>query len=61
MSEEKTSCGAEAKQIEEAAAPIGRRGKRRNAMIIPGTSDPLIAQLYGITFMQTHLDTLSSA
>jgi hypothetical protein len=32
---------------EEAAAAIpARRGKRRNCMVIPGTSDPMVAKLY---------------
>lgn len=32
---------------QEGAAPIpARRGKRRNCMVIPGTSDPMVAKLY---------------
>lgn len=28
-----------------AAVPV-RKGKRRNGMVIPGTSDPMIAKIY---------------
>ena len=38
---------ASASPIEEEAAAIPvRRGKRRNCMVIPGTSDPIVAKLY---------------
>jgi hypothetical protein len=37
---------AEAQEEEIAAAMPVRRNKRRNCMVIPGTSDPMAAKLF---------------
>ena len=45
---EKTEANANAEpmEVEFAGAVPPRRGKRRNCMIIPGTSNPLVAKLF---------------
>lgn len=42
----------ESNEEEIAAAVPVRRNKRRNCMVIPGTSDPLIAKLYSDALMK---------
>ena len=46
---QKAACAAP-EQVEEheefAGAVPARRGKRRNCMFIPGTSDPMVAKLF---------------
>ncbi len=37
---------------EIAGAVPARRGKRRNCMVIPGTSDPLIAKMFSQALMK---------
>jgi hypothetical protein len=38
---------------EEIAAAIPtRKGKRRNCMVIPGTSDPMVAKIYSENLMK---------
>lgn len=37
---------------EHAAAVPPRRGKRRNCMFIPGTSDPLVAKMFSHALMK---------
>ena len=40
------SAAPEPQEEEFAGAVPARRGKRRNCMFIPGTSDPLVAKMY---------------
>jgi hypothetical protein len=37
---------------EVAAAVPARRGRRRNCMVIPGSSDPMVAKLYSEALMK---------
>lgn len=37
---------------EHAGAVPARRGKRRNCMFIPGTSDPLVAKMFSLALMK---------
>jgi hypothetical protein len=43
---------AEPESEEIAAALPVRRSKRRNCMMIPGTSDPMVAKLFAETLMK---------
>jgi len=50
--EKKENANAEEMDVEFAAAVPARRGKRRNCMIIPGTSNPVVAKLFADTLMK---------
>lgn len=49
---ENASATAEAMDEEFAGAVPVRRGKRRNCMIIPGTSNPQVAKMFSETLMK---------
>lgn len=49
--EEEFAAGAQPME-EEPAAPVARRGKRRNCMVVPGSSNPLIAKMYAEALMK---------
>ncbi len=52
--EKKEQFNAAPEPIEEefAGAVPPRKGKRRNCIFIPGTSDPLVAKLYAQTMLK---------
>lgn len=63
MSEEVKQEKAEAVYGSEemAGAVPARKGKRRNCMVIPGTSDPLVAKLFSQALMKEALGKVEEA
>lgn len=46
------NAGPESMDIEYAGAVPPRKGKRRNCMIVPGSSNPLVAKLFAHNLMK---------
>jgi hypothetical protein len=46
------NAGPESMDIEFAGAVPARKGKRRNCMIVPGSSNPLVAKLFADNLMK---------
>lgn len=63
MSEEvkQEKAGVECEAEEVAGAVPARRGKRRNCMVIPGTSDPLVAKMFSHALMKEVLGKVQEA
>ena len=49
---ELSSAAPEQHEEEYAGAVPPRRGKRRNCMFIPGTSDPKVAKIFSLALMK---------
>lgn len=46
------NAGPESMDIEYAAAVPARKGKRRNCMIVPGSSNPMVAKMFADNLMK---------
>ena len=49
---EQGSAAPEQNEEEHAGAVPARRGKRRNCMYVPGSSDPVVAKMYSLALMK---------
>lgn len=52
VKQEISNAAPEHMEEEHAGAVPPRRGKRRNCMFIPGTSDPLVAKMFSLALMK---------
>ena len=52
IKQEAGNAAPETMEVEHAGAVPARRGKRRNCMVVPGSSDPLVAKMFSHALMK---------